>query len=64
MIGRVVFVLLGVTVMVVFLGCIVVFGDEILSVIGRVVSVFLGVTVMVVFLGCIVVFGVAFRGTQ
>ena len=64
MIGRVVFVLLGVTVMVVFLGCIVVFVVEILGVIGRVVFVLLGVTSMVVFLGCIVVFGVAVRGTQ
>ena len=63
MIGRVVFVLLGVTVMVVFLGCIVVFVVEILSLFGRVVFVFLGVTVMVVFLVCIVVFGVL-RGTQ
>ena len=52
-IGSVVFVLLDVTVMVVFLGCIV-------DVIGSVVFVLLDVTVMVVFLGCIVGFGVIF----
>lgn len=50
-IERVIFVLLGVTVMAVFLGCIVVFVVEILGVIGRVVFVLLGVTVMVVFFG-------------